>query len=479
MLFVPLILLPALTGGALAQSTTTLPFNPAVASAYACQSSCQSFLADGVRADDATFSPSPVRNEAFYQTPKKFHKSRPGDLLKLEPIRNLSSYAFTNEIPAGTTLYAIQYVSLGLNDTKVPATGFVALPFALADSASDSSPGSKSRFPLVSLSHGTSGFNPNCAPSHSPNLYDYFSWTPLLLSGFAVVATDYAGLGSNYTRHPYIAAQINSNDVYFAAQAAQAAFPDILTERWGAVGHSQGGGSVYALTENELVKDDTNFIGSVAIAPVCRIHDQLRLSGIGPSPNSGPPPAQAALGYLTLHTWALETAFPAANVTSFLSDTFAQRYALAQKLHLCLAGASSLTGDLTMKELFAPNGGEEKWFSQLKKLQDTYGAGLGRKAFSPLLIVQSEGDMAVPWKSAELSYNTSCAVGNEVHMTLLPLLDHSATFGATSGVWVPWLKERILQSDTVSKSGSKGCSFKRIRAIDQSAAYAPLDSQGY
>lgn len=215
----------------------------------------------------------------------------------------------------------------------------------------------------------------------------------------------------------------------------------------------------------------------MAVSPVSRIHDQLLLSGISPhAVDGGPPPAQAALGYLTLHTWAMETAFPGVNVTGFLSDTFARRYALARKLDLCLSGASWLTGDLTMKELFAPNGGAEAWFSQLQKFQQMHDAGQGRKAFSPLLTVQSEGDQAVPYKSAELAYNTSCAAGNEVHMALLPLLDHSATIGAASAVWIPWLRERILQSVARVK---EPCSFGRIYAVDQSAAYAPLDSQGY
>lgn len=456
----------------LANLATCLPpaeyFDAAVASTYECTGLCQSSLKSAVSADNATFFPAPVTDATFFDTAANFTCSRPGDLLKLQPIQNLASYDASTSLPGGTSFYVIQYASVGLDNKTVPATAFIALPFTLANSPDSSQ--SKERFPLVSFAHGTTGVLPNCAATLSNNFYDYYTWTPLVLAGFAVVATDYHGLGNNHTRHPFITPTVNSNDVYYAAKAAQAAFPTLLTSRWGVAGHSEGGGAAYAITENELIRNDKDFVGAAALAPVSRIYDELNFGGFGVR-DSNPPPAQAVMGYLLMHTWSLQTAFPDVNVSSFLSPTYAARFTLLQKLNLCFNAAGSLTADhKTLDELFSSDGGREKWFSLLQKFQKTYGAGQGRPAYAPLLIVQSEGDASVPYKASVASYNASCKAGNEVELALIPLVDHSATVPATAGIWVSWLKQRILDPRPKPK---KRCSTYNYAAVDASTAFSP------
>lgn len=129
---------------------------------------------------------------------------------------------------------------------------------------------------MVALAHGTIGTHYGCAPSTSFNLYDYDTWRPIFLNGYAVVATDYTGLGNDYVPHYWQANSLNGNDVIYSAIAAKAAFPDLLTDEWVAIGHSQGGGAAWAVAENPAVKSaPIKLLGVAALEPAVRTTDEI------------------------------------------------------------------------------------------------------------------------------------------------------------------------------------------------------------
>ena len=69
----------------------------------------------------------------------------------------------------------------------------------------------------------------------------YYSWQGLLqwpTLGYAVVAPDYAGLGTDVP-HQYLAAPAQAQDVLNAVPAARDAVSQLGT-RWVAIGHAQG-----------------------------------------------------------------------------------------------------------------------------------------------------------------------------------------------------------------------------------------------
>src|SRR5699024_1998778 len=112
-----------------------------------------------------------------------------------------------------------------------PSTAFITIPYTTY-------PGQKPR--LLAWAHGTIGVEPSCAPSSSYNFYDYYTWQTLAIAGYAVVATDYTGLGNNYTDHKYVNSVLNGEDTYWSVIAARRAFPNTFTRRWASIGHSQG-----------------------------------------------------------------------------------------------------------------------------------------------------------------------------------------------------------------------------------------------
>ncbi|MBR0927303.1 alpha/beta hydrolase [Bradyrhizobium diazoefficiens] len=103
-------------------------------------------------------------------------------------------------------------------------------------------------WPLVAWAHGTLGVADSCAPSwtgHKPRDATYIErW---LESGFAVVATDYQGLGGPGP-HPYLIWAAEGRSVLDAVRAARAAHADKLAPKVFISGQSQGSGAALGAT---------------------------------------------------------------------------------------------------------------------------------------------------------------------------------------------------------------------------------------
>src|SRR5262252_4651888 len=104
---------------------------------------------------------------------------RPGDLLAQELVTNYS-------LPVGSAV-RIAYHSRDAAGRDVPATAAVLVPPGKAP------PGG---WPVIAWGHGTSGVARQCAPSLMKDVYyGDEGLKQMLEGGFAVVATDYHGLG--------------------------------------------------------------------------------------------------------------------------------------------------------------------------------------------------------------------------------------------------------------------------------------------
>jgi pimeloyl-ACP methyl ester carboxylesterase len=100
-------------------------------------------------------------------------------------------------------------------------------------------------WPLIAWAHGTTGMADICAPSWRARSYrDVRYLNTWLEQGYAVVATDYQGLGT-LGPHPYLAARPEAYSVLDSVRAVLKAFPDV-SNRIVIVGQSQGGGAALA-----------------------------------------------------------------------------------------------------------------------------------------------------------------------------------------------------------------------------------------
>ncbi|HEX8883523.1 MAG TPA: lipase family protein [Noviherbaspirillum sp.] len=165
----------------------------------------------------------------FYQWNEAL-PARAGVMLRTEPL------PVQPELTAAGLSQRILYTS---SDARwqsgiVPVSGTLYLPRGAAP---------KGGWPLVAWAHGTLGVADGCAPSwaqHRPRDATYLNrW---LENGFAVVATDYQGLGGPGP-HPYLIWEAEGRSVLDSVRAALAAHADQIANEVIITGQSQGSGS--------------------------------------------------------------------------------------------------------------------------------------------------------------------------------------------------------------------------------------------
>ncbi|RYC79585.1 hypothetical protein BFJ63_vAg17529 [Fusarium oxysporum f. sp. narcissi] len=431
---------------------SNFPVSPRLASKYDCGEVCQATLVK-TNAKDLEIFDTPF-DFNFYATAKNFSNSKPGDVLKLSPVN-----PDITKVPAGVAVYKIQYTSTDLDDSSVPATGFLAFPFVRQNRP----------FNLVAYAHGTTGMFRGCAPSTSSALFDYNSWTPLVLAGYAIVGTDYAGLGNNYTAHKYVASKANANDIYWSAVAARKAFPRILSKEWVSIGHSQGGGASWKLSEHKLVQSEqSGYLGGVSIGPVTYLYDAL-LDGFSKLKDLTSEQLDN-FGIVTIlpsMAFALKAVFPKYSPPYF-SDLLKHRIQLGQIAQLCDNALSGLVLDANLTQLIKNDDFVKD--ETLKKFQQLNAPAQGDKTSKPLLVIQGGNDSIVFPDITNKAYKNSCKAGNAVHLSVYPDLDHTAVVGASAPEWLQFI-DKLFQHGGLIK-----CSKKTMVPFDAAHASKPLDT---
>lgn len=433
------LLLAIAFGKAAARQAADLPIPAEEYSKYTCREECQKALKEAVPID--LYAAGKDFDFEFYATAANFSSNQPpGQILKFETLN-----ANARNVSSGTSLYRMQYTSRDLDNSTVPVTGFIALP-----QVSFREPDGK--FPVVAFAHGTIGLFRGCATSNGPNLYDYYSWQALVERGYAVVATDYAGLGNNYTTHKYVSHLAHANDIYYSVSAARQVLGKSLTTEWMSAGHSQGGGAVWKLAESALVRNDTGYRGTVAIAPATYIVDMFFANFNKNLPE--------LLGYFPFFSFALERAIPGFK-SLFVASPMQKRLDLAERTQVCVRGMAAMVSGLDKSEIvdFA---GVEKNLKDMLSWQNRNSAALGDKSPAPVLVVQGLGDTSVLANTTREAWENSCKANNEVHLREYEDQEHSPVLEAASAEWLGWIDERFYGA---KGAGSSRCSEKVRRLV--------------
>src|SRR3954470_570292 len=132
-------------------------------------------------------TPASASVPAGFYTAAKLPKA-PGLMIKSTAVHG-------GNLPKGGASHVVLYSSKAPNGDIVPVSGIVTVPKGKAP---------KGGFPVVSWAHGTTGIADGCAPSRyagdapaSQNVTDFRSQASAWVKdGYAVVQTDYAGLGT-------------------------------------------------------------------------------------------------------------------------------------------------------------------------------------------------------------------------------------------------------------------------------------------
>lgn len=186
--------------------------------------------------DPATVGDSKLSD--FYQVAGPLSEG-PGKLLRQEPLE--AKQSLDN---AGTNLRLLYTATDGLmregdEEAILPVSGVLYLPKGEAPEGG---------WPLMAWTHGTVGVADICAPSwNGRQAQDEDYLNRFLAEGYAVVASDYQGLGTKGT-HPYLAtrpAAYSNLDIIRAVTSGD--FP--ISDKVALFGQSQGAGAAIATAD--------------------------------------------------------------------------------------------------------------------------------------------------------------------------------------------------------------------------------------
>jgi len=347
----------------------------------------------------------------FYETPASLAGSRPGALLRQEAF---DGYA----LPPGARAVRILYHSLDASGRAVATSAVVLIPAGSPPAGG---------WPIIAWAHGTSGVARQCAPSLMKDVYyGEEGLFPMLRAGYAVVATDYHGLGTEGA-HQYVNKLAQGYDLIFSIPAARSA-AKALGARWVVDGHSQGGEAAWSVAELERLRHDPGYLGAVAVAPASKLDAVLTQM----------PRTQAASFYMDFLAWAIWARTPSFQPSDMLTGAALDRYAdLTSKGCFYYAYASFLgdTAPAMLKPGWAEKPGVTRFF---------YESRIGREPIAgPLLVIAGEAYQTVPIVAVRAVVHEACKRGIALEFRAYPGLDHDPTMDKSTPDQLRWISDRF------------------------------------
>jgi pimeloyl-ACP methyl ester carboxylesterase len=269
--------------------------------------------------------------DAFYTPPRTIPGKTHGDAIW---ARKLTGDAALTSAGAN---WKVLYRSVAANGQPIAVSGTVSVPKGKAP---------KKGWPVISYDHGTTGIADVCAPSrdsadnpaHLYNSYVYPLLNRWLKAGYAVVRTDYQGLGTPGI-HQYLVGVSEGRSTLDVVRAARKVDPKI-SKRLAISGHSQGGhAALWGAFLAPKYTPELDLRGTVAFAPASHISELVSLVGTQHSPGGG---LSAEAGLVVR---GVDDYKPGLNIQSGFSDQFAALY--PQTLTKCqpqLSQSDSLGG---------------------------------------------------------------------------------------------------------------------------------------
>jgi hypothetical protein len=262
--------------------------------------------------------------------------ARPGGMLRAEAAPAEVSLA-----AAGRAERILYSSTDWLDDSKIiTVSGIVFFPKGAAP---------KGGWPVIAWAHGTTGVADVCAPSAmARSARDQAYLGAWLADGFAIVATDYQGLGTPGP-HPYLQIKPEARSILDSVRASLAHYPGQLSNRVIVMGQSQGSGAALAAARAApTYAPELAIKGTVATGVVAHTN---HLNGAAQAPTPplyGDPndPADAAYEIL----WFLGTArsMDTAGIDPEAYISPAGRPMLQKALSTCMGGLRAFSAELKL-----------------------------------------------------------------------------------------------------------------------------------
>jgi hypothetical protein len=294
----------------------------------------------------------------FYNTPSPLPAGTPGELIRSEAFDEY-------QLPAGVSAFRILYHSRSADGEDVAASGVVLVP---------DEPPPAGGWPVIAWAHGFSGTARRCAPSLMRNVHEGPFLSMYVKLGYAIVATDYVGLGTNF-RNASVDRQSNAADVIYSIAASRAAVPQ-LGRKWVAMGASEG--SLAALTVGELERDirDPDYLGSIAVSGIADAKELYEQIAKG---NSS--------GQFVFLAYGVQTLYPRFQMNEVLTEKALAMYRQIENVCAVTSTDSEVPANQMLKPNWKDNGFMQQFFAR-----NTIGK---KPTYGPLLIISSDADPVV------------------------------------------------------------------------------------
>ncbi|MQA15781.1 MAG: lipase [Pseudonocardiaceae bacterium] len=334
----------------------------------------------------------------------------PGTLLDARPVA-LPDEALER---LGATVTRVTYGSRsGLDGAPVRVSGVVIEP------AGAPPPGG---WPVVSFAHGTTGVADACAPSRSPGMLGQLPVVlPLVQRGYLVTATDYEGLGTPGP-HPYLQPVSEGRSVIDAVHAARELVP-AASNRWVALGPSQGGQAAWAAAEL-AGGSGLEFLGAVALAP------PTDLAALVDDVPYGLSPLQRRFYPLVLYS--LQLRHPQLDYADYLAGPALAAMGELERSCIPAAFGQAPASDFAPRSPAALARAKE-WLEEFTLPR--------RPAAGPLFVAAGTGDDVVPVELVDAGVEAACELGDTVTYLRYPA-GHPALPAAGDDA-LDWIADRF------------------------------------
>lgn len=331
-----------------------------------------------------------------------------------------------DQLPPGSSARTMVYRSIsGITGAPTVVSGAVFTPPGAPP------PGG---WPVIGYAHGTVGVTADCAPTADPDLFGDIKAVAIQLKlGYAVVFTDYAGLGAQTSAagkgvspHAYLEPKSAAFNLIDAVRAGRTVDPT-LSSRWVALGASQGGAAVWAAAEYfAAYGQGTDLLGAAALVPA------LDLSEFGQRAEASTLTTQQKFLYPYI-VRGLAAVDPSINQDDYLHGTMKDNEDTLLSCHL---PASSRKSELA----------DQLTDADTKPATAAAADGLTRRLASyalpqqptsvPLLVIYGGADQTVLPEWTEVAMGRGCAFKDNVLRVRMEGQGHSLDPGALLGNWM-------------------------------------------
>jgi len=354
------------------------------------------------RAGGSLRRPKRLPLSKFYDSPTSTPSAKPGTLIRSQPTYDYS-------LSADVVTTRILYYSRAADGNAVAVSGVVIVPERQPPSGG---------WPVIAWAHGFVGVARECAPSLQENLGEGSFLSMYVNLGYAVVATDYAGLGTS-ARNAYVDLPSNAADVIYSVAAARAAVPE-LGPRWIAMGISEGDLAAIGVAELE---HDPDYLGSIALSGIVDSNNLLAVHL-----------AKALPLYPVFLAYGIKSVFPKFDAHEILDDVGMNFYTRVQN-SCALAGQPRLSPKLILK----PNWQENAFVKDFVG-RNTLGE---KKASAPLLVLASETDPETPIAFTTEAVSRLCKQGDRVQFYRYQNPEARAAIGDSVRDQIGWIQARF------------------------------------